>query len=190
MTTKSYTGVLADQPVDKKVHELTVYFEDALVKTDAPELYTYESHAVPKISVESVTWGDATCDDPTVTLTAVINYTNQNGTLTANVDGHAADPVTYEKEKDDQKQVILTFPGIPADGKTDHKLNVNFDGPHGCSISDYPITEAAPYMPNITSTTAEILPYKCEDENYKVKVTVKYTDSQDHDLIVTDEEDN
>ena len=181
-----------NQPEENKTHEITFYFKDDNSCSEDPESKTffYDSHAKPEISIESLKWGDATCDDPTVTLTAVINYTNQNGTLTANVDGHATDPVTYEKEKDDQKQVILTFPGIPADGKTDHKLNVNFDGPHGCSISDYPITEAAPYMPNITSTTAEILPYKCEDENYKVKVTVKYTDSQDHDLIVTDEEDN
>ena len=191
ITTTSYTGVLKDQPVDNKTHEIIVYFEDALVKTEAPQSYSYDSHAVPAISVKSISWDSesVTCDNPTVTLTAVVNYTNQNGKLTANVDGHAADPApTYTSvESDTEDQVTLIFPGIAADGRTDHKLNVNFDGSKGCSISDYAITEAAPYMPNITSTKAEIQQYACVDVNYQVTITVTYENPQDHDLIITDE---
>ena len=99
----SYTGVLKDQPVDNKKHDLTVYFfdgNDCSYNADNPKQYSYDSHAVPAISVKSISWDSesVTCDNPTVTLTAVINYTNQNGKLTANVDGHAADPEpTYSR---------------------------------------------------------------------------------------------
>ena len=147
--TTSYTGVLPNQPVDNKDHEITVYFDDGNVKTDAPKTYIYNAKAVPAISVESLSWGTVACDVPTVTLTAVINYTNQNGTLTADVDGHPANTASYTVESDDALQVTLVIPGIAADGLSSHLLNVNFDGSHGCSIVNYAIPEAAPVMPAI-----------------------------------------
>ena len=189
--TTSYTGVLKDQPVDNKNHDLIVYFDDGNVCSKDPKSYSYYSHATPTISIESLTWGTVSCDIPTVPLTAVINYTNQNGTLTAKADGIDAYPVpTYTSiESDTPDQVTLTFPGLTADGKTDHKLFVNFDGAHGCSIN-YDIPEHAPYMPKIISTAAEVQPNKCGDEKYKVKITVNYTNSQDSDLVITDEAGN
>lgn len=147
--TTSYTGVLTNQPVDNADHTLTVYFYDGHVKTDAPTTYQYNAKAVPAISVESLSWGTVACDVPTVTLTAVINYTNQNGTLTANVDGHPANAATYTAESDDEKQVTLVIPGVAADGLDGHLLNVNFDGSHGCTIIDHAIPEAAPVIPAI-----------------------------------------
>ncbi|MBR6066104.1 MAG: hypothetical protein IKP57_06760, partial [Paludibacteraceae bacterium] len=189
--TTSYTGVLKDQPVDNKNHDLIVYFDDGNVCSKDPKSYSYYSHATPTISIESLTWGTVSCDIPTVSLTAVINYTNQNGTLTAKADGIDANPapIYTSIESDTPDQVTLTFPGLTADGKTGHKLFVNFDGSHGCSIN-YDIPEHAPYMPKIISTAAEVQPYKCGDEKYKVKITVNYTNSQDSDLVITDEAGN
>lgn len=147
--TTSYTGVLLNRPVDNKNHELTVYFDDGHVKTDAPTTYIYNAKNLPEISVESLTWGTVDCDVPTVTLTAVINYTNQNGNLTANVDGHPANAATYTVESDDTLKITLVIPGITADGLDGHLLNVNFDGSHGCSIIDYAIPEPTPVVPTI-----------------------------------------
>ena len=147
--TTSYTGVLLNRPVDNKNHELTIYFDDGHVKTDAPTTYIYNAKNIPEISVKSLTWGTVACDVPTVTLTAVINYTNQNGSLTANVDGHPANAATYTAESDDTLQVTLVIPGITADGLDGHLLNVNFDGSHGCAIVDHVIPEAAPVVPAI-----------------------------------------
>ena len=185
--TTSYTGVIADQPLDNADHVLTVYFEDALVRTDAPTTYSYNAKAVPAISVKSLTWTPLPdCDVTTATLTAVISYTNQNGTLTANVDGGTAVSEIYTVESDDEKDVTLVIPGVVADGKTGHKLNVNFSGSHGCSIIDHDIPAAAPYMPSVTVSAPEIQPYACGDATYDVKVSATFTNGQLHDIIFKD----
>ncbi|MBQ9426098.1 MAG: hypothetical protein IJU36_00525, partial [Paludibacteraceae bacterium] len=185
--TTSYTGVIADQPLDNADHVLTVYFEDALVRTDAPTTYSYNAKAVPAISVKSLTWTPLPdCDNTTATLTAVISYTNQNGTLTANVDGGTAVSETYTIESDDEKDVTLVIPGVVADGKTGHKLNVNFSGSHGCSIINHDISAAAPYMPSVTVSAPDIQPYACGDATYDVKVSATFTNGQLHDIIFKD----
>ena len=185
--TTSYTGVIADQPLDNADHVLTVYFEDALVRTDAPTTYSYNAKAVPTISVKSLTWTPLPdCDNTTATLTAVISYTNQNGTLTANVDGGTAVSETYTIESDDEKDVTLVIPGVVADGKTGHKLNVNFSGSHGCSIINHDIPAAAPYMPSVTVSAPEIQSYACGDATYDVKVSATFTNGQLHDIIFKD----
>ena len=181
-----HTGTLT-RPLDGATHTLTVYFEDANdFRTDAPETYSYTAHTTPVISVTSTSWNAPDCDVKTATLTAVISYTNQNGTLTANVDGGTAITPSYIVENDTAKTITLEIPGVIADGKTGHKLNVSFSGSHGCSISNYAITTAAPYGPQITSTTYAIQDYQCGDENYKVKITVNFSNGQGKDLTITD----
>ncbi|MBR4565059.1 MAG: hypothetical protein IKO26_11465 [Paludibacteraceae bacterium] len=182
----SYTGVIAAQAVDNADHELTVYFEDALVKTDAPTTYTYNARAVPAISVKSLEWGTPACDATTTTLTAVITYTNQNGTLSASVDGGTAVSASYIAESDDAKEVTLVIPGVVADGKTGHTLDVAFDGALGCSITGHSIPEAAPYMPAVTVHAPEVQPYACGDGTYAVKVSASFTNGQMHDIIFKD----
>ena len=149
----SHTGVLANQPLDNADHVLTVYFDDGNVKTDAPTTYTYNAHAVPAISINSLAWGPVGCGETTVTLTAVINYTNQNGSLTADVDGKPANAASYTVESDDPLKVTLVIPGVNADGLGGHVLNVKFGGSHGCAIVDAVIPEAAPYSPVIDAVT-------------------------------------
>lgn len=183
-----HTGVLKDQPVDNKPHTLTVYFKDSKVQSPNPGVeFTYDAKAVPAIKVKSLDWTPLPdCDVPTATLTAVISYTNQNGTLTADVDGKPANPATYTVESNAEKDTTLIIPGVPADGKAGHKLTVKFDGSHGCSL-DSTITVPAPYMPQVISTAVAVQPYTCGDTGYKVQVTVHYTNSQDSDLVITDE---
>ena len=185
--TTSFTGFLRNQPVDNKDHTLTVYFDDGNVRTDAPRQYVYNAKAVPSLNLKSLAWGEVGCDDTKVTLTAVIEYTNQNGYLTADVDGKPAkEPVIYDGENDDLHELTLAFPGLVADGKTGHVLNVNFDGSHGCSIVDYAIPTAAPYMPSVTMNTPEIQPYLCSDRTYDVKVSASFANGQAHDIIFKD----
>ena len=176
--TTSYTGVLKNQPVDNKDHVLTVYFDDGTVKTDAPTTYTYNAKNIPEISVESLSWGTVACDVPTVTLTAVINYTNQNGSLTADVDGKPANAVTYTVESDDTLQVTLVIPGIAADGLGGHLLNVNFDGSHGCAIVNHAIPEDAPITPAIDTLNVQFNPLVCTDLTATLTFDLDYTYQQ------------
>ena len=176
--TTSYTGVLKNQPVDNKDHVLTVYFDDGTVKTDAPTTYTYNAKNIPEISVESLSWGTVACDVPTVTLTAVINYTNQNGSLTADVDGKPANAVTYTVENDDTLQVTLVIPGIAADGLGGHLLNVNFDGSHGCAIVNHAIPEDAPITPAIDTLNVQFNPLVCTDLTATLTFDLDYTYQQ------------
>ena len=176
--TTSYTGVLKNQPVDNKDHVLTVYFYDGHVKTDAPMTYTYNAKNIPEISVASLSWGTVACDVPTVTLTAVINYTNQNGTLTANVDGKPANAVSYTAESDDTLQVTLVIPGVAADGLGTHKLNVNFDGSHGCAITGHVIPTVAPVTPVIDTAKIAFSEPTCTDLTTSLTFDLNYTYQQ------------
>ncbi len=177
--TTSYTGVLANQPVDNADHVLTIYFDDTHVQTNAPTTYTYNAKAVPAISVASTAWTTLPgCDETTATLTAVINYTNQNGTLTANVDGGASVTQTYTIESDDEKQVTLVIPGVQADGQTGHTFNVTFDGSHGCSIVDYAIPIAAPVVPTIDTAQIAFNALSCTDLTTTLTFNLDYTYQQ------------
>ena len=173
----SYTGVLKDQPVDNADHTLTVYFNDGVVKTDAPTTYVYNARAVPAISVKSVAWGEVACDAATVTLTAVIAYTNQNGTLTANVDGGTSVSGSFTADSDDEKEVTLVIPGVAADGLANHKLNVNFSGTHGCPIADYTLPEA-PVTPSALSKNFTFSTPGCTDLTTTLTFDLDYTYQQ------------
>ena len=173
----SYTGVLKDQPVDNADHTLTVYFNDGVVKTDAPNTYVYNARAVPAISVKSLTWGTVDCDAATVPLTAVIAYTNQNGTLTANVDGGTSVSGSFTADSDDEKEVTLVIPGVAADGLANHKLNVNFSGTHGCPIADYTLPEA-PVTPSALSKNFTFSTPGCTDLTTTLTFDLDYTYQQ------------
>ena len=176
--TTSYTGVLPNQPVDNADHVLTVYFDDGHVKTDAPTTYTYNAKAVPVISVKSLAWSQPACDVQTASLTAVVNYTNQNGALTANVDGGTSVSATYNIESDDENEVSLVISGVTADGLSNHKLNINFDGSHGCAINDYNIPAAAPVVPAIDTANVVFSEPGCDDLTTTLTFNLDYTYQQ------------
>lgn len=177
--TTSYTGVLTDQPVDNADHVMTVYFDDTHVKTDAPTTYTYNAKAVPAISVVSTDWTTLPgCDETTATLTAVINYTNQNGALSANVDGGSPVTQTYTIESDDEKQVTLVISGVAADGNTGHTLNISFSGSHGCAITDYAIPTAAPVVPTIDTAHVAFSEWSCANKTAILTFDLDYTYQQ------------
>jgi len=173
--TTSYKGVLKDQALDAKEHELTVYFDDDKVKTDAPTTYTYLAKAIPSISLESLTWGPVGCSDSTATVTVELKYTNQNGTLTADVDGQPANAVSYTENSNDTLPLTLVIPNVDADGLGGHVLNVKFGGSHGCEIKDLVIAEAAPYSPVIDAVTISgaTPTVVCGTEEYVLQIDVK-----------------
>lgn len=165
----TYSGYLADRPLDGNVHEYTVYFKDALVQTDAPTTYKDTAHTTPAISVVSTEWIAPSCGMTTCILRAVLSYTNQNGTLSANVDGGTAITPSYIVENDTAKTITLEIPGVIADGKTGHKLNVSFSGSHGCSIANYNITVAAPMGNTITAFSVEAIEPACDITTYQLR---------------------
>ena len=183
----SHTVTLVNQPADNADHALTIYFDDGAVKTDAPQTYSYHAWAVPQISVESVSWNHPDCDVTTATLTAVVKYTNQNGMLSVNVDGvvSATEPISYSSEVNEEKSVTITIPGVVADGKTGHKLNVSFGGSHGCDITDYVISEAAPFSPKISNIVAKPKQMLCDVTTYDVDVTFEVANGQDKEVTIS-----
>ena len=180
----SYSGVLADRPVDGNTHTLTVYFDDGNVKTDAPQDYTYLAKQVPSISLKSEKWAEVECDVLTTSLEIEVGYINQNGTLTAKVDGGEAVTATYSVEEPTEQPVKLTIPNIPTDGLP-HNLEVKFDGSHGCTLTT--ATTAAPRNSKINSVAASTVlgSQICNSKDYKVDVTVDFV-SPYGDLIITD----
>ncbi len=164
-------------------HTLKVYFDD---QPTYAETVPVNTPAKPEINVTPKIV-NTDCDKTTYDLDVVIQYTNQDGILSVDVDGVSADPATLNFIPNSNIQQTLTakVKDLPADGTSGHTLHVAFSGTHGCSTSMS--LPAAPYGPQILSTQAEVIPYECGDTDYAVKVTVQYTNSQDHDLIITDE---
>ena len=171
--TTSYTGVLKDQPVDNADHTLTVYFDDGHVKTDAPAAYVYNARAVPAVSVKSLEWGAVACDAATATLTAVITYTNQNGSLSADVDGGASVAGSFTADSDEEQEATLVIPGVAADGSAAHLLNVRFSGSHGCSIIGHALPEA-PVTPGIDTARIAFTEPVCTDLTTTLTFDLEY----------------
>ena len=174
----SYTGVLSNRPVDNADHTMTVYFDDEHVKTDAPTTYIYNARAIPSITVKSLSWSTVSCDVPTTTLTAVIGYTNQNGSFTANVDGGAPASGTFTAENDEELETTITIPEVPADGLDTHKLNVIFNGSHGCTITDYSILSPAPLTPTIDTANISFSAPSCDNLATSLTFDLDYTYQQ------------
>ncbi len=181
----SHTVTLLNQPADNADHTLTIYFDDGTVKTDAPKEYTYHAWAVPAISIESVAWNHPECDAITATLTAVVKYTNQNGVLSANVDGGTPVTPSYSENENEEKEVTITIHGVVADGKTGHKLHVSFDGSHGCPVADYIITDAVPFSPKISNIVATPTQMSCGVSTYDVDITFDVANGQDKEITIS-----
>ena len=170
-----YFGTIAGRPLDGNVHEYTIYFKDALVQTDAPTVYKDTAHKMPAIIVVSTEWIAPACGATTCTLRAVVSYTNQNGTLSANVDGGTAITPSYIVENDTAKTITIDIPGVIADGKTGHKLNISYSGSHGCSIANYNILAAAPKGNTITAFAVEAIEPACDGTTYQLRATWSVT---------------
>lgn len=131
------------------------------------------------------------CDKTTYDVEVTVIYTNQDGTLSVDVDGIAASTITpaFEPDQASAKTLTATVKDLPADGAAGHVLNVAFTGgTHACPIA--PVTFTAPYGPQIGTATATVLPYACGDDKYKVKVEVPFTNGQGHNLIIEDWNEN
>jgi len=171
----SHTGVLKNQPLDNKTHTLTVYFKDSKVQSPNPGAeFTYDAKAVPAMKIKTLTWMPLECNDIYATMKAVISYTNQNGTLTGDVDGYPANPATYFVEDNAEKDTTVIIPGIPADGKASPKVTIKFGGSHGCQ-ADSTLTVAVPYSPKIDtliiSGVETTVP--CGTKDYLASITIK-----------------
>ena len=164
-------------------HNLMVYFEG---REDCAEPISVTSPAKPKVTVTSSVVNTA-CDKTTYDLDVTIKYTNQDGTLSVEVDGVSADPTTlvFTPNSAAENTLVAKVKDLPADGADTHVLNVAFSGgAHSCAVA--PMTVTAPYGPQITNATATVLPYACSDANYQVKVAVDFANAQTHNLIIED----
>ncbi|MBQ6763584.1 MAG: hypothetical protein IJP45_00190, partial [Paludibacteraceae bacterium] len=111
----------------------------------------------PRIDVPNMEFSTSgECTDETATLIFDLEYTYQQGKLLYNVDG-GPDSI---KDITEQSSLLtftgLKYEGIPADGKTDHVLNIVFNGANSCEGS-FALPQA-PSSPVINSVTQAFKP--------------------------------
>ena len=152
-------------------HTWEAYFENwttakiSGVTTDAP--------VVPTIDTAKIAFSDPGCTDLTTTLSFDLAYTYQQGALTYWVDGMAPISVsTYNVKKATSDTLkVLTFAGIPADGKNTHELHISFDGANSC-VKKYTLP-AVPFSPVINSVTVTVpVNVLCAATDYPVTVDI------------------
>ena len=156
-------------------HGFKVYFDE---NEDCAAYAYFIEPAQPKIdniqpNIESVTG----CDGGTYNLTATFDYYNQDGTLSVDLDGIAADNITPDFVPDifDKQIATAIFKGLTADGLT-HTLTVKtIGGVHNCEKS---IPVVAPQAETIitsielTHVPEDIL---CDQTEYDAIITVTMT---------------
>ena len=163
---------------DGKAKEFNAYFTSA--DTCKHPLFVNEPNktAIKDIDLQPQT----SCNITTFTLNGTIEFEQGDGNLII-TEVESGESLTFIEGSWANPQ-NFSISNIPADGKLHHLL-VKFDGLNGSQATkEY----KAPYIPDITKVKAEILPYACNNPNYQVRVTIEYTNSQDSDLIITDEE--
>ena len=169
----------------KATGEIYFSFEKA-DNCGSPQKHTYALPKVPALSINPVTIPEPTCDQTTFDLEISGSYTYLHGSeLQFLWDGEvkAKQEIT---SLSDVTPVSAMLKGLVYDGKN-HVLTVQsnestFDI---CPFEQKDIE--VPFSPAVKSTSAEVMPYVCGATNYQVKVTVEYSNAQDHDLIITDE---
>ena len=151
-------------------HTLNVCFGN---REDCAQKVTVTSPAQPALTVTpKVIHTDC---EKNYDLDVEIKYTNQDGTLSVDVDGVAADPATLVFVPNSATGQTLTakVKGLPADGGT-HVLNVAFTGGiHSCAASPVDIT--APLTSAVTSVSVGAVPLTvlCDETSYTVPVIVE-----------------
>ena len=151
-------------------HTLNICFGN---REDCAQKVTVTSPAQPALTVTpKVIHTDC---EKNYDLDVEIKYTNQDGTLSVDVDGVAADPATLVFVPNSATGQTLTakVKGLPADGGT-HVLNVAFTGGiHSCAASPVDIT--APLTSAVTSVSVGAVPLTvlCNETSYTVPVIVE-----------------
>ena len=133
---------------------------------------TSEAPVVPDFDTVNVAFSSLACTDLSATLTFDLRYTNQQGTLTYQVDALPAQTATYSvADKTTQTLSGLTVSDIPADGKI-HTLYVSFDDANSCvksfALPQIPLSSVISSL-TVTKEKDKVL---CNEDSVKVTVTV------------------
>ena len=161
-------------------HTFKAYFADAeSCKDNASHLGTYTKPAEPVIDVAVPTFSNMDCDKSTYSLSAVVTYTNQDGTLYAWLDDDSAHKksFTYNKDKTIADDVTISLTDLVGDGAA-HQLNIEFDGAKGCRrvIADgNAIPFTAPFTPVIGEVNRTPSVMACGATTYTVTVEVPFS---------------
>ncbi|MBP5476653.1 MAG: T9SS type A sorting domain-containing protein, partial [Paludibacteraceae bacterium] len=152
-------------------HGFKVYFDGY---EDCAVYAYYIEPAQPKIDIVHTDIGSVTSCGATYDLSVKFEYTNQDGTLSVDLDGRPADKITpdFVKDEFDKQTATATFIGLTADGQK-HTLTVQTTGGvHNCQKS---VTVDAPQAEDIiTSVEVTDVPenIRCDQTEYDVTITV------------------
>ena len=182
--TATFTGLPAD---GTKSRELNIVFTGG-THSCKPEPILFDAPTMPTFDVHNMAFSTSgECTDETATLIFDLEYTYQQGKLLYNVDG-GPDSI---KDITEQSSLLtltgLKYEGIPADGKTDHVLNIVFNGANSCEGS-FALPQA-PSSPVINSVTQAFKPeFVPSEEQYHVTLTVNYSNALGKDIKIKDGE--
>ncbi len=172
----------ANGPTDGAQHEVYAWFNyvhpaashDA-VADDCEYPRSFAAPHLPQLNLLSTLYSTPGCNDLTTTLTATLNYTYQQGTLTYWVDNLAHHTASYTAASDDAKTLQLVVSDIPADGKSNHVLHVEFSNTNSCRLEF--TLPAVPLSTHIESVVVSDVPnpVACSATDYSATVTVTST---------------
>lgn len=175
---------------DDHFYSWHAYFKDW---TSAEATATTPRAGVPRIDTAQVSFKQPDCNELTTTLSFNLDYRYQQGTLEYWVDDLTKKSLSengYSARDTAWKTLPLTFAGIKADGRSDHKLHIKFGGPNSCE-KEY-VLPKVPLSPVINKVEiVSTIPDKvtCSTTNYPidVKVTLPYDATGEKLVLFYDE---
>ena len=187
LPTSTYAMLVADG----KVHTLTAKItrlDGHGVDKGGQNSNTYTSPGVPAIHEPVLTVQSTACDKTTFDLQVATEYLAFKGTkLQYEWDGKQwakADLPSLSYKEATWQTATGTLHDLRADGKT-HTLRVYSDNEAlDCEYTLSPVT--APYGPQITTTSATVQAYACDDATFSVTVKAEFINGQGHNIVFED----
>lgn len=175
---------------DDHFYSWHAYFKDW---TSAEATATTPRAGVPRIDTAQVSFKQPDCNELTTTLSFNLDYRYQQGTLEYWVDDLTKKSLSengYSARDTAWKTLPLTFTGIKADGRSDHKLHIKFGGPNSCE-KEY-VLPKVPLSPvinkvEIVSTIPDKVTCSTTDYPIDVKVTLPYDATGEKLVLFYDE---
>ncbi len=150
---------------------------------------TYTAPGIPALTVIEPTVPTPECDQTTFSLEVETEYAYQTG-----------DELRFYWDEDLHSEAIKSISYGSSATITAKLTNLTYDGKKHtllvCTNNEVLDCKDSkevdvPYMPQIISTAADVLPYKCVDEtSYKVTVKAEFSNCQGHKLIIEDWDGN
>ena len=168
------------QPVSS--YAISAHFDGETCTSHSQE---FNSPAVPAVKLLIPNFEPTVCDVTTTTMHVELEYIKQSGELQLWLDDKTATPmiIPYDSIGKEHLDTVSVDIPITADGKSEHKLYVNFTGATDCHDKSFDLP-AFPYSPKILTKQATMEDIACENNTYTLDVTFTVENSQSKDAML------